>query len=93
MQALGLPADDSAQNAQYYTLVDVLEIAKKDYDAVAFAFDLARAYEKGPEAWVTKKGERFDLGTSRNGSGYRVLSSTGVETFISTLRHILNSED
>ena len=36
MQALGLPADDSAQNAQYYTLVDVLEIAKKDYDA-AFA--------------------------------------------------------
>ena len=36
MQALGLPADDSAQNAQYYTLVDVLEIAKMDYDA-AFA--------------------------------------------------------
>ena len=67
--------------------------AKKDYDAVAFAFDLARAYEKGPEAWVTKKGERFDLGTSRNGSGYRVLSSTGVETFISTLRHVLNSGD
>ena len=27
MEALGLPADDGAQNAQYYTLVDVLSIA------------------------------------------------------------------
>lgn len=33
MQALDLPADESAQNAQYYTLVDVLEIAEKDYNA------------------------------------------------------------
>lgn len=32
MQALGLPADESAQNAQYYTLVDVLKIAEKDYN-------------------------------------------------------------
>lgn len=27
MNALGLPADESAQNAQYYTLVDVLDLA------------------------------------------------------------------
>ena len=67
--------------------------AKKEYDAQAFAFDLARAYEKGPEAWITKDGKRFELGTSRNGSGYRVLSSTGVESYISTLRHILSAEE
>ena len=33
MNALELPADDSAQNAQYYTLVDVLTIAANRYDA------------------------------------------------------------
>ena len=33
MDALELPADDSAQNAQYYTLVDALTIAANRYDA------------------------------------------------------------
>ena len=33
MNALDLPADDSAQNAQYYTLVDVLTIAANRYGA------------------------------------------------------------
>ena len=33
MQALDLSADDSAQNAQYYTLVDVLKIAENRYGA------------------------------------------------------------
>ena len=33
MNALDLPADDSAQNAQYYTLVDVLDIAGNRYGA------------------------------------------------------------
>ena len=31
MNALGLPVDDSAQNARYYTLVDVLAIASARY--------------------------------------------------------------
>ena len=31
INALGLPADDSAQNARYYTLVDVLAIASARY--------------------------------------------------------------
>ena len=31
MNALGLPADDSAQNARYYTLVDVLSVAENRY--------------------------------------------------------------
>ena len=33
MEALGLPADDSPRNAQYYTLVDVLAIAEGRYGA------------------------------------------------------------
>lgn len=33
MTALALPADDSAQNAQYYTLVDVLTLAESRYGA------------------------------------------------------------
>ncbi|HAD19472.1 MAG TPA: aspartate 4-decarboxylase [Lachnospiraceae bacterium] len=32
MNALGLPADESAQNAQYYTLVDVLDLAATRYE-------------------------------------------------------------
>ena len=79
--------------AKIYKYLAPTARARKDYDAQAFAFDLARAYEKGPDAWVTKDGKRFDLGTSRNGSGYRVLSSTGVENYISTLRHIVNTEE
>ncbi len=33
MDALGLPADDSAQNARYYTLVDVLSLSESRYGA------------------------------------------------------------
>ena len=61
--------------------------ARKEYDLQAFAFDLARLYEEGPEAWVTKTGVQYAFGTSRDGaSGIRVLSRAGVESYISTLR-------
>lgn len=67
--------------------------ARKEYDKQAFAFDLARIYEAGPETWMTKTGERYYFGTSRDGkSGYRVLGSTGIETFINTLKPV-NEED
>ena len=63
--------------------------ARKDYDMQAFAFDLARLYEEGPDAWVTKNGTQYAFGTSRDGaSGIRVLSRAGVESFISTLRSL-----
>ena len=63
--------------------------ARKDYDMQAFAFDLARLYEEGPDAWVTKNGAQYAFGTSRDGaSGIRVLSRAGVESFISTLRSL-----
>lgn len=64
--------------------------ARKEYDLQAFAFDLSRAFELGPEAWVTKSGAQYSFGTSREGSGIRVLSSTGVEYYISTL-HLKNT--
>ena len=58
----------------------------------AFAFDLSRAYEAGPENWASKTGARYKFGTSHDGSGIRVLSSTGVESYISTL-YLLNTEE
>ncbi len=67
--------------------------ARKEYDKQAFAFDLARIYEAGPEAWTTKAGEKYYFGTSRDGkTGYRVLGSTGIESFINTVKR-LNDED
>lgn len=68
--------------------------ARKDYDMQAFAFDLARLYEEGPEAWVAKNGTQYAFGTSRDGaSGIRVLSRAGVESFISTLRALNSGND
>ena len=61
--------------------------ARKDYDFQAYAFDLARLFEKGSEYWVTKAGVQYQFGTSRDGkNAVRVLNSAGVEFFISTLR-------
>ena len=68
--------------------------ARKEYDMQAFSFDLARLYEKGPDAWVTKSGRHFTFGTSRNGkSGIRVLSGNAVETYITTLKAFENSDN
>ena len=67
--------------------------ARKEYDMQAFAFDLARVYEAGTEAWVTKTGDRYIFGTSRDGANaIRVLSRTGVESFINTLKKITSEE-
>lgn len=68
-----------------YKNLALMARARKEYDMQAFAFDLSRAYEAGTEAWVTKNGTRYKFGTSHDGSGIRVLSSTGVEAYISTL--------
>ena len=76
----------------YKTLTPMAR-ARKEYDMQAFAFDLARIYEKGPESWVTKSGRYFTFGTSREpGNGIRVLTSTGVETYIINIKS-LNSEE
>ena len=70
----------------YKTLTPMAR-SRKDYDMQAFAFDLARLYEKWPESWTTKGGRTFVFGTSREGkNAIRVLSSTGVETFITTIK-------
>lgn len=68
-----------------YKNLALMARARKEYDMQAFAFDLSRAYEAGPETWVSKSGDRYRFGTSHQGSGIRVLSSTGTEAYISTL--------
>jgi len=78
--------------AKIYKNLALMARARKEYDLQAFAFDLSRAYEAGPEAWVSKNGTRYKFGTSRDGSGIRVLSSTGVESYISTLYQV-NAEE
>ena len=78
-------------NKVYRALVPMAR-ARKDYDAQAFAFDLARLYEAGTEAWIGKNGVRYTFGTSRDGmTGIRVLSKSGVESYINTIRS-LNEE-
>ena len=68
--------------------------ARKEYDKQAFAFDLAKLYEAGTDAWITKNGQRYYFGTSRDGkSGIRVLSSTGVEAFINTMRPVTEDRE
>ncbi len=67
--------------------------SRKEYDMQAFALDLSRAYAAGPDAWISKNtGKRYKFGTGREGSGIRVLSSTGVESYISTFSSINTDE-
>lgn len=76
-----------------YKTMTPMARARKEYDMQAFSFDLARLYEAGPDAWMTKSGRAFAFGTSRDGkNGIRVLSRTGVESFITTLRPIAGEE-
>lgn len=82
----------STQNlTKIYRQMVPMARARKEYDMQAFALDLSRAYATGTEAWVTKTGERCKFGTGREGSGIRVLSSTGIESYISTF-YIMNTE-
>lgn len=76
-----------------YKTMTPMARARREYDMQAFSFDLARLYEKGPEAWITKNGRIFTFGTSRDGkNGIRVLGRTGVESFITTLRSVAADE-
>lgn len=80
--------------AKVYKSLTPMARARKEYDMQAFAFDLARLYEKGPDAWMTKTGRRFVFGTSRDGkSGIRVLSSSGVESYIATVYSLHTEEE
>lgn len=72
-----------------YKVLTPMARARKEYDMQAFAFDLARLYEKGPDCWTDKNGKTYVFGTSRDGkNGIRVLSSTGIESYITTIRQL-----
>ncbi len=63
--------------------------AKRDYDTMAFAFDIGRLFELGSEQWVSKKGRHFDFGPGREGgSSIRVVDAGGSASYISTLRSV-----
>ena len=90
----GLRNGTNVALGKIYRAMTPMARARKEYDAQAFAFDLARIYERGTDFWVTKTGRRFDFGTSRDGkTGIRVLSSSGVESYISTLKPLNNVEE
>ena len=79
--------------AKIYKVLTPMARARKEYDMQAFAFDLARLYEEGPESWMTRTGRRFDFGTSRDGkTGIRVLNRNGIESYISTIRLLAAEE-
>ena len=76
--------------ATIYKTMTPMARARKEYDFQAFAFDLARLYELGSEKWITKDGRQFVFGTSRDPkNAVRVLSSTGVESYIVNIKSII----
>ena len=92
LKAGARPGSSQMLDKVYRSMVPTAR-ARKDYDKQAFAFDLARLYEGGPDSWVTKDGARFTFGTSRDGSsGIRVLSRSGAESFISTMSRMKTEE-
>ncbi len=69
------------QNSRYY----VAEFDRKEYDEMAFAFDLARLYNEIKKGdFVTKSGHTCLFGTGR-GKSVRILDDTGMEQLISTI--------
>lgn len=67
-------------NTIYKKLVPMARF-KKDYDANAFAFDLARLYREKDNV-ITKSGRKVDFTPSRKGAGIRILNAMGLEEFL-----------
>lgn len=68
-----------------YKMMVPMARSKKEYDIMAFAFDIARLYNSGTR--TSKSGRAFVLGTSRDGkTGIRILDTNGHEQFVSTLK-------
>ena len=68
-----------------YKVMVPLSRSRKDYDEMAFAFDLARLYNEIKKGdFVTKSGHTCLFGTGR-GKSVRILDDTGMEQLISTI--------
>lgn len=91
----GARIGSSQMLTKIYKNLALMARARKEYDMQAFAFDLARLYEAGPDEWIIPKtGRQYTFGTSRDGkSGIRVLGKTGVETYILTFSMINSAEE
>lgn len=88
----GLRDGTSIPLTKLYKILTPMARARKEYDMQAFAFDLARMYEHS-DSFTSKDGRCFLFGPSRVGKGIRVLSSSGVESYIETLSSIRKGED
>lgn len=67
-----------------YKLLAPMSRFRKDYDQQSFAFDLSKLYNSETEE--TKKGRRFQFGSSRDGKkGIRILDKNGQEQFLATI--------
>lgn len=90
----GLRPGTSVALAKLYKILTPMARARKEYDMQAYAFDLARLYEAGTEAWTSRDGRIFTFGTSRDGkSGIRVLSSAGIESYITTIASLRTGDE
>lgn len=68
-----------------YKVMVPLSRSRKEYDEMAFAFDLARLYNEIKKGdFVTKSGHTCLFGTGR-GKSVRILDDTGMEQLISTI--------
>ena len=86
----GIRPNNTVRLGKIYKILTPMSRARRDYDVQMFAYDLARLYQAGPEAWVAKDGRHFQFGTSQNATGgVRVLSTTGVETQLMNLRSVI----
>lgn len=75
-----------------YKMMVPMSRSRKDYDIMAFAFDIARLYNSGTR--TSKSGRTFELGTSRDGkTGIRILDGNGHEQFVSTLKFFDPEQD
>lgn len=92
-QKAGVRIGTTQTLTKVYKALTPMARARKEYDIQAFAFDLSRLFEKGSEAWVSKDGRQFIFGTSRDAkNAVRVLSSTGVENYIITIKSLTSVE-
>lgn len=85
---LGAKAKGHVKLSDLYKALCPMARIRKDYDMNAFAFDIARLYPESLKSdFVTKKGSRVELGTSRGADkGIRILDEAGNEYNVFTIR-------
>jgi hypothetical protein len=70
-----------------YKFLTPMRRFRREYDAQAYAFDLARLYAYAAESDESSDGRRFQFGPSRhNNKAIRIVDKSGSEQFLATIR-------